>query len=306
MRCWSYNRSQLLAHGGGEAVSKTNENRAGCFAADRTPASAWCCITLASSEPAEVRTAQHVGSSVRTASWSLLGKGGHVGQWREMERAGQTSACPTCFLVLPPHPSPLLGTGGAIHSAHRLGAKLSDSVHFAEIHEEQLCHHFFCTVTERQSAPKATTASPSAPRGSLCQSPPSLWDAWKASVRFVLLSSFPYCISQTSGLLLRLAAHPASPPSPGSALRVRSRPARRSCCPGDAAAPSAAPPPLPPPSRPSGPGPTSCPLRIRPRPSQGNVCSARSSALPVGGEKLVGLCASWQSAGRRFCSGCGL
>lgn len=61
-----------------------------------------------------------------------------------------------------------------------------------------------------------------------------------------------------------------------------------------------------PPTRPSGPGPTSCPLRIRPRPSQGNVCSARSSALPVGGEKLVGLCASWQSAGRRFCSGCGL
>lgn len=74
------------------------------------------------------------------------------------------------------------------------------------------------------------------------RSPPSLWDAWEASVRFVLLSSFPYCISQTSGLLLRLAAHPASPPSPGSALRVRSRPARRSCCPGDAAAPSAAPP----------------------------------------------------------------
>lgn len=155
-------------------------------------------------------------------------------RWREMERAGTDPTCPSCVFLSSPHtPSPLLGISGTI-TAHQLSAKFRDCVHFPEIHKKQLCHHFFCPVTEHHSVPKATVASPSAPRGSLCQNSSFASGCVKGidAIFPFLRSSFPYCISQTSRLSLQLASHPASPPSQGWALRCGRAP------PGGAAGPA--------------------------------------------------------------------
>lgn len=219
-------------------------------------------------------------------------------RWREQDRPPLAQRVSSSS----PHTPALCWEPVGPSTLHIASVPNSDSVHFAEIHEEQLCHHFFCTITERQSAPKATTASPSAPRGSLCQKSSFALGCVEGISAICPSFLFPLLHFSDQRVTPPARSAPRIPavPGVGTARTVASRQAEllpRRCGGSERRSP---------PPRPSGPGPTLCPLRIRPRPSQGNVCSARSSALPVGGEKRVGLCASWQSAGRRFCSGCGL
>lgn len=205
---------------------------------DRTPASACCCIAPGSSELADVRNSpariKLSWRSVLTASCSLLERAGVWDRWREMERAGTDSTCPSCVSPAPPTPSALLWESVAPSTAHQISAEFRDSIHFPEIHKKQLCHHFFCPVTEHHSVPEATTASPSAPRGSLCQNSSFALGCVEGidAIFPFFLSSFPRCISQTSRLSLQLASHPASPPSQGLALRCGRAP------PGGAAGPA--------------------------------------------------------------------